>query len=628
MDASSGKRKAALGQPVATPYLADGNGNANHGPNGVGVGGLGSGFEKLHLPGGRHSMSGSNSRTGSSSSIPFQTTLTRILAIQRPTLSSVKFIARCTLWYSCSALSSNTGKVIMTNFRYPITLTIVQFFFVAGYCWLVTDGIRILGIAKAFRIILSKIPGSSRRLSTHRRSSSTSFGAVGSTSASHSHGGLGPVRLKKPTRQILHNTWPMAVFQVGGHIFSSMAISRVPVSTVHTIKALSPLFTVLAYAFIFGVSYSPATYLSLLPLTLGVMLTMSFDLSFSNALGLICAFGSTLVFVSSNIVFKKIMPTIAGSTSSSSHAGQAAGSHAKLDKINLLFFSSGMAFIIMLPLWAYYDMPALFQMWMDPARHAAAAAASTGPNVPYYFWLNGTVHFAQNYLAFAILSSTSPVTYSIASLVKRIAVICLAIIWFKQNVHPIQAFGIALTGLGLWMYNNAKRDVEQGEKKIRRMELAKDGMLPLNRADSIMLDSRAVTPEPVYMSLLENGNNKHLHASPTPKYSDDGMLAKSMTSAYQINGFSLPPPQMNYGFAAGPYPSSSSALPSPPASNSNPSPPMAHALAPPLNASGPPRGSRRRSNDQAMAPPKFEKGKKQHQQLQSGGLDATEEVAI
>jgi solute carrier family 35 protein E1 len=28
----------------------------------------------------------------------------------------------------------------------------------------------------------------------------------------------------------------MAAFQVGGHIFSSLAISRVPVSTVHTIK--------------------------------------------------------------------------------------------------------------------------------------------------------------------------------------------------------------------------------------------------------------------------------------------------------------------------------------------------------------------------------------------------------
>ena len=44
------------------------------------------------------------------------------------------------------------------------------------------------------------------------------------------------MRLKTPTRAILMNTWPMAVFQVGGHIFSSMAISRVPVSTVHTIK--------------------------------------------------------------------------------------------------------------------------------------------------------------------------------------------------------------------------------------------------------------------------------------------------------------------------------------------------------------------------------------------------------
>jgi solute carrier family 35 protein E1 len=75
-----------------------------------------------------------------------------------------------------------------------VTLTIVQFFFVAGYCWL-----------------------TSRRWMTWLTRNART-------------------RLRKPTKKILVGTLPMAVFQVGGHIFSSMAISRVPVSTVHTIK--------------------------------------------------------------------------------------------------------------------------------------------------------------------------------------------------------------------------------------------------------------------------------------------------------------------------------------------------------------------------------------------------------
>lgn len=53
-----------------------------------------------------------------------------------PSVSTVQFVLLCALWYATSALSSNTGKVIMLEFRYPITLTFVQFAFVAAYCLL------------------------------------------------------------------------------------------------------------------------------------------------------------------------------------------------------------------------------------------------------------------------------------------------------------------------------------------------------------------------------------------------------------------------------------------------------------------------------------------------------------
>lgn len=258
------------------------------------------------------------------------------------------------------------------------------------------------------------------------------------------------------------------------------------------------------------------------------MLACSFDVSASNILGLVCAFGSTLVFVSQNIVFKKLMPST-GSASAHGAAGSSplstAQTSAKLDKINLLFYSSGMAFLSMIPLWAYSDMPTLIALWLDPDSVNLPVKVNRGapPSVPFYFFVNGTVHFAQNLLAFAILSSTSPVTYSIASLVKRIAVICLAIIWFNQKVHPVQAAGIALTGIGLWMYNAAKRDVEKGEKKVRRMEAVKGGMLPLNMADQRLLDERSETNTPI-------PGEKGIYASPAPSYAFDGKLSMPSSS--------------------------------------------------------------------------------------------------
>ncbi|KAI0331622.1 TPT-domain-containing protein [Cubamyces sp. BRFM 1775] len=389
-----------------------------------------------------------------------------------PSAATVRFVLLCALWYTTSALSSNTGKSIMTTFRYPVTLTFVQFGFVAAYCLLFMSPL----------VRFSK--------------------------------------LRSPNKAIIQSTLPMGIFQVGGHIFSSMAISRIPVSTVHTIKALSPLFTVAAYALLFGVSYSPKTYISLLPLTLGVMLACSFDMSASNATGLLCAFGSAIVFVSQNIFFKKIVPS--GPSSQSSH---------KLDKLNLLFYSSGMAFMLMIPIWVYYDLPALLAASADPTHVAHPShghGASGHHSVLYYFVANGTVHFAQNIIAFVILASTSPVTYSIASLIKRVAVICIAIVWFAQPVHPVQAVGITMTFVGLYMYNAAKGDVEKGEHKMRRVEAARDLALPMSKAE-LSSDSEmtpegeqgrrlgAITPEPVSGMAevaMSSAYGRHPHPQP------------------------------------------------------------------------------------------------------------------
>lgn len=158
----------------------------------------------------------------------------------------------------------------------------------------------------------------------------------------------------------------------------------------------------------------------------------------------------------------------------------------KLDKLNLLFYSSSMAFMLMIPIWLYYDLP-IFLSSSTTISHPSHGHAIPH-SITYYFFMNGTVHFAQNIIAFIILSSTSPVTYSIASLIKRVAVICIAIVWFNQSVHPIQGLGIGMTFVGLWMYNNAKGDVEKGENKMRMVEATRDLMLPSTKAEEKMMN--------------------------------------------------------------------------------------------------------------------------------------------
>lgn len=126
-----------------------------------------------------------------------------------PTAETVRFVLLCSLWYASSAMSSNTGKSIMNRFKFPVTLTFIQFGFVAGYCVL-------------FCVARSRMP------------SLGGSGSKGARGKSWDHPLLAGIQ--KPSRTALEGTAVMSIFQIAGHVFSSMAISRVPVSTVHTIK--------------------------------------------------------------------------------------------------------------------------------------------------------------------------------------------------------------------------------------------------------------------------------------------------------------------------------------------------------------------------------------------------------
>ncbi|TPX46928.1 hypothetical protein SeLEV6574_g02934 [Synchytrium endobioticum] len=261
-----------------------------------------------------------------------------------------------------------------------------------------------------------------------------------------------------------------ALFQITGHVFSSIALSRVTVSFAHTIKALAPLFTVVISRIFFDVYYAPRVYYSLLPLTAGVMLVCANNISF-NWLGFVCALAATIIFVIQNIVSKKLftnsnhsheLPTTTASGLKKAHHGP---HHSrKLDKINLLFYSSFLAFTLMTPLWLYSDGINMAMSYISESSPTVdTVGPSDGMSVGMLFFLNGVTHFAQNLLAFWLLSLVSPVTYSVASLLKRIFVIASSIFWFSDKVTSIQVVGLCLTFYGLWNYGRARREVAASE---------------------------------------------------------------------------------------------------------------------------------------------------------------------
>lgn len=416
--------------------------------------------------------------------------------LQLPSRNTVIFVLLSLLWYSTSFLSSSTSKALLSSpkvksghsghgsgnaqdpaaiarrppplFPYPVSLTAVQFAFVFSFSFLLSSPT----VAQTIYKIAGKPESAPRNPRT---------GLPG--------GLMGTLVLVNGAK--LRKMVGLSFFNVTGHAMTAAAIQMVPVSTVHTIKALSPLFTVLAYAFFLRMSYPLRTYLSLAPLTVGVVFACSGLSTIEGPkawLGILLSIGSTLVFVAQNLWTKKLLGhALSGGTSegATDRKPSQGGGEVKLDKLNILFWSSGVSVILMIPMLVWSDLPRLYvagRAVSDPvhalnatnAAHSShildaatrenlaalvdhAQRSSNWPKIVRLLFSNGVVHFSQGLLAFSVLGLTSPVTYSIASLFKRVFVICFAILWFGQTVTPTQWMGIVLTFIGLYLYNDSKQ---------------------------------------------------------------------------------------------------------------------------------------------------------------------------
>ena len=362
------------------------------------------------------------------------------------------------MWYWSSALTNTSSKSILTAFDKPATLTLIQFAFVSTYCILFS------WLGSRFPWIRTAIPALKN-----------------------------PIRY--PSRDVIKTTLPLAAFQIGGHLLSSTATSMIPVSLVHTIKGLSPLFTVLAYRFIYDIRYPRATYLSLMPLTLGVMLACSGNHGIAGEfLGILYALLATLIFVTQNIFSKKLFNEAAVAE------GQGLGSQSrKLDKLNLLCYSSGLAFLATGPIWFWSEGMGIIGdfLWDGSVDLEVAPNSFDHGRLTVEFIFNGTFHFAQNILAFVLLSAVSPVTYSVASLIKRVFVIFIAIIWFRSPTTRIQAVGIGLTFLGLYLYDRSS-EKNKADQRARTMTESRidQPILPLNTKNTVLTQSNPVYENP------------------------------------------------------------------------------------------------------------------------------------
>lgn len=230
---------------------------------------------------------------------------------------------------------------------------------------------------------------------------------------------------------------PLAGLKIVTSLSSHVSLLVVPVAYTHTVKAVLPIFVVFLSRIFLGIRSSFLIHCSLIPIVLGVFISSVTEIEFS-LLGLLSALFSTMAFASQNIYSKIVM-----------------GRH-NVDHLSLLLLVSQASLFMLLPIWIVLDGEAFWGITVIGAQDVDSIAL--------YLLGDGLCNAIQTIAAFTFLSFVTPVTYSIANVGKRIAVIALAIVILQNDVTFTNVFGMCLAISGVALYQWVKLGEEHYDK--------------------------------------------------------------------------------------------------------------------------------------------------------------------
>lgn len=287
----------------------------------------------------------------------------------------VRIVFLCIAWYIVSSSNGVLGKTILSQFPYPMTVTMVQLSSIALWSPPLLKLLDIRGYE-------------SKGWSYHFRM-----------------------------------LFPLAFAKFLSSVLAHVSIWKVPVSYAHTVKASMPIFTVLITRMFLGTRHSWTVYFSLVPIVGGVAVATLTEVSF-DLLGLGSALTATAGFAVITIFSKQALKDT--------------GMH----HLRLLHKLGQMAALMFFPVWLLMDGVSVYK--------------ELDVDVFSLLLIDGALHWLQNILAFTLLKLVSPLTYAVANVTKRIAVISVSLLLLKNPVTYTNIGGMFMAIAGVFFYNRAK----------------------------------------------------------------------------------------------------------------------------------------------------------------------------
>ena len=207
------------------------------------------------------------------------------------------------------------------------------------------------------------------------------------------------------------------------------------------VRSTTPVFTTILYSGIFGRYYALKTYLSLVPLIVGVAIATYGDYTYTKA-GFLMTFVGVILAALKTIITNKMM------------TGKLA-----LRPLELLMRMSLVACIQALCVAAFTGEVSLFMRKLLPQLSEGAATIAAPPDSEWISWTtmvllgNGALAFVLNISSFTTNKIAGALTMTVCANIKQCLTIVLGMVFFDAAANLLTVTGIGVTLAGGAFYS-------------------------------------------------------------------------------------------------------------------------------------------------------------------------------
>jgi solute carrier family 35, member E1 len=205
----------------------------------------------------------------------------------------------------------------------------------------------------------------------------------------------------------------------------------VTASFAETIKSAEPLSSVFLGYFYFNEGNTLSTYLTLLPICMGVSISCMHDGSFG-LLGFLCAATSNLCFSSRAVLTK--------------HLFRVQKESITMDEVCLFTHISQIGLVVLIPLTMIMEGKQILEFVKDENANSQLW------ELAFLLGVNGVFYSIYNLTSFLVLSRTDLISHAVLNVFRRVVIIVFTSYYFSIVLLPLNVIGIAIAVFGVLLF--------------------------------------------------------------------------------------------------------------------------------------------------------------------------------